>query len=357
MRIVGAAPGDNPDEPLVVAVREACALVGADLIVLRLPNGPSGRFEIRMPEGAPWPPPRLLVKWSARVAEKRKAFPLSEQDRPRRSPVKGGVMLPVFMPNGSIGVLGVFSSTRAAFSLEHCAVLTTLVQTAVSHTEAAQLKRQVEALTAAKVHDRLAREIHDGPLQTLLGVMLHLRSALAEGGQESRETLQTLESELQQTVRQMRVLVGTLRLARPHAALEERLRAALGRLEEATGLSWSLRWREPAQLLPTPVADEVFKVVNEALANVYRHSAAKRVGVTSRVQGDMFEVIVRDDGIGFDVAEGFRQDIYQQSFGLISMQERVTALGGTLTLRSQAGRGTRVLIRFPLSQLASDKTA
>lgn len=356
-RVARATSGDGPSETLAVAVREACALIGADLAVVRLPNGSFGPLEIRMPEGAPWPPTRLLLKWSADLAEKPCPIPLAERDRPRRPALLGGIVLPVFTPNGPMGVVGAFSSSRTAFSLEQCTVLALLVESALVHTEALRLRQHAEAITTVKVHDRVAREIHDGPLQTLSGVMLHLRSLMADAGRESREPLRTLEGELEQATKQMRALIRTLRLARPQGSVEQRLRAALTRLEQARGLSWSLRWQEPAAVLPTAVSDEVFKVINEALANVYRHSSAKRVGITSRVRGEMFEVIVRDDGIGFDVAEAFRQDIYRQSFGLISMQERVAALGGTLTLRSQAGRGTRVLIRFPLNQLESDKTA
>jgi signal transduction histidine kinase len=84
---------------------------------------------------------------------------------------------------------------------------------------------------------------------------------------------------------------------------------------------------------------------------VYRHSSAKHVEVQGRVRDNMLEVTVRDDGIGFDVAQALRMDSRKLSFGLISMQERVSALGGTLTLRSQSGRGTRVLISLPLKRM------
>jgi signal transduction histidine kinase len=271
----------------------------------------------------------------------------------------GGMILPVFGPRGSVGIVGVFSASRAAFSVEQCAVLMVLVQSALGRAEGVQLQQMAEEATAAEVHARLARDIHDGPLQTLLSATLRLRAALAKDRKRPRESLQVLERELAQTARQMRTLIRTLRLARSQGTIEERLKAALSRLKQAKGLTWTLRWRAPERLLQAAVADEIFRVVNEALANVYRHSCAKRVGVMSRRQGNTFEVIVRDDGIGFNVAEGLRRDISRKSFGLISMQERVAALGGTFTLRSQAGRGTRVLIRLPLRQdeKEMDKTA
>ena len=155
----------------------------------------------------------------------------------------------------------------------------------------------------------------------------------------------------------MRGLIRNLRVDHPDVSLEDRIRGALTRLEQTRGLTWSLRWRGPETGLQDTTEDEVFQVINEALANVYRHSSAKHVDVVGRVRGNALEITVRDDGIGFDVSQALRQDIRELSFGLISMRERVSTLGGTLTLRSQPGRGTRVFISVPLRQPGASKGA
>jgi signal transduction histidine kinase len=79
--------------------------------------------------------------------------------------------------------------------------------------------------------------------------------------------------------------------------------------------------------------------------------------VIGRVRSAEFEVVVRDDGVGFNVAEALRRDIRSLSFGLVGMQERMNALGGTLMLRSQPGQGTRVVLSVPLARSAAGMSA
>lgn len=356
-RVVRGASGDVPDEGLVIAVREAGALVGADLIVVRLPNGISGPLDIRVPEESVWPPVTLLDQWHAEVSRSMRLIQHAVREPPGGLALRHGVVLPIFSATGVAGVVGAFTTSRAGFTREQSVMLALLVQGAFAHTEAARLRRRTDALLTTEVHERVAREIHDGPLQMLSGIILHLRLARETADQKSSEKLQDLENELEQAIKQTRALIRNLRVAYPKATIEERLRTALSRLQQAQGLSWALQWQEPEGALAAPIADEIFAVINEALANVYRHSSAKHVDIQGRVHGDVFEVTVRDDGIGFDVAEALRQDIRKLSFGLISMQERMMALGGMLTLRSQSGRGTRVLISLPLGQGESGKSA
>ncbi|MGQ0549317.1 MAG: sensor histidine kinase [Armatimonadota bacterium] len=323
-------------------------MAGADLVVLRPPEGLVEEHEFRVPPGARWPPTRLLDRWHARITRTLRPVRLSSHERPRRPAIRGGIVFPVYTTSGGVGALGIFSSRRAVFSTFECASVSVLIQGAIARTEAIRIRQHTEAVATTDVHDRVTREIHDGPLQMLSGIMLHLRLVRATADQHSHEALDGLETELEHTIRQTRTLIRNLRLAHPELALEERVRNALVRLEQSRGVAWSLRWEGSQGVLPGPTADEVFQVINEALANVYRHSSAKRVIINGRVRNGAFEVTVRDDGVGFDVARTLRQDMRTLSFGLLNMQERMTSLGGRLTLRSQPGRGTRVLISLPL---------
>ncbi len=353
-RVVRASPDEEATVSLRAALRDAAKIAGADLMVLRLPDGPIAHMELRHPDDTPWPPGRLMDRWHADVVHRGRPVILAARDRPRRPAVRAGLVLPVFTCAGAVGTLGVFS-TRARFSPEQCAAPVLLVQAAAARIETERLRRHTEAVTTTEVHDHVARELHDGPLQLLAGIMLHLRLVRTATDAKSSEALQGLEIELEQAIKQTRALIRNLRVAHPQATIEARVREALARLERTRGLTWSLRWRSPDGVLNDSAADEVFQVINEALANVYRHSSAKHVEISGRVRADAFEVTVRDDGVGFDVAQALRMDSGRLSFGLISMQERVNALGGTLTLRSQSGKGTRVLISLPLGGLAPSR--
>ncbi|MDR7521689.1 MAG: GAF domain-containing sensor histidine kinase [Armatimonadota bacterium] len=348
--------GDDIRESLSAALATGRSLVGADVVALHVPCGADGLLDVRVPPDAAWPPLALLEHWRAEVIDRARPIMLDTQGDPPWSAPRAGIVLPLFGHGGTVGVLGAFRGDRT-FAAEEVAGLLLLAQVALSRAEARQVRRHVEAVTTSEVRDRLAREIHDGPLQRLSGLILHLRHARAGDGEALREAVQWLEAELEATVRQTRQLIHTLRLADAGTTLEERIRAALARLGQTRGLAGSLQWQIPEGTLPSAAADQLFQVINEALANIYRHAAAKRVDVVGRVYGGAVEVTVRDDGIGFDVAKGLRHDIRRLSFGLLSMQERIAALGGTLTLRSQSGRGTRVLIHLPLGQLHTAQNA
>jgi len=355
-RIARATPGSDDTASLASAVREAAALSGAEVAVLRLPDGPTDFIEVRHPAQTAWPPARLLQRWHAEIVQRKRPIELAGRDRPHRLPIRHGLILPVLAGSGAFGALGLFSSSPGVVADRSLAALLA-IQASVGRVEQARVRRHTEASTTSEVRDRVAREIHDGPLQLLSGIMLHLRLVRAGGRRGSIKTLIGLEGELEQAIRQMRALIRNLRVTHPEATLEERVKEALSRLERTRGLTCALRWRAPDTVIDETTADEVFQVINEALANVYRHSSAKRVEVHGRVREDALEVTVRDDGVGFDVAQALRTDARRLSFGLMTMQERVARLGGTLVLRSQSGRGTRVLIAVPTRRVEARKGA
>jgi signal transduction histidine kinase len=91
-----------------------------------------------------------------------------------------------------------------------------------------------------------------------------------------------------------------------------------------------------------------FRVAQEAFTNVIRHAQARRVDVELRAACGELELVVRDDGRGFDVGEARRRATRGKSQGLLSMQERVALAGGKLEIDSALGQGTAVRARLPL---------
>jgi signal transduction histidine kinase len=343
-------------ELLTAAMREACALADARLAVLRLPGG-SGEFaEFRVPPGSAWPSQRLVNGWHSRVLRTAKPFRIAAGDLPPRTRVSSGIVVPVFTATGALGSLTAFSPLRDAFGVGQCAALSLVVQGAVSRVEGIRSHRQSHALTVAEINERLARDLHDGPLQELMAMLLLLRTTPAAKA-DPREVRAGLARELRQAVGQMRALINRLRVPPQGTILEDRVRGALTRLQDLRGVSCTLQWEAPPGLLSPVAADEVFHVVNEALANVYRHSRARRVNLVARLRGRALEVTVGDDGVGFDVAQALRRDIRSLSFGIVSMRERMAEVSGTLEIRSQAGKGTRVRLVVPLDRAASKRTA
>jgi hypothetical protein len=101
--------------------------------------------------------------------------------------------------------------------------------------------------------------------------------------------------------------------------------------------------------LPVPVEATLYRVAQEALANVERHAQARRVSVLLECDGARARLTVEDNGIGFDGDAVPRSPDAAQGLGLLGRKERVALVGGTLLIESSAGAGTTILARIPLS--------
>jgi signal transduction histidine kinase len=199
-------------------------------------------------------------------------------------------------------------------------------------------------VTAERERARWARELHDSVLQGLGSRRLLLSSALKRGdGPGLAETVREVVDELSRDIEELRALITELR---PATLDELGLRAALedlvgrfatgGEFEVASDLSV-----EPHSLHPE-LETVVYRVAQEALTNVAKHSGAKAVSLRIGTEGGRLRVRVSDDGAGFDPEAG------TDGFGLAGMRERVELVGGDLVVESRPGSGTEVTASIPI---------
>lgn len=143
-------------------------------------------------------------------------------------------------------------------------------------------------------------------------------------------------------IAQLRALAIELR---PTALDDFGLVPALERLTDSyarrTGISTELAFGDPHARLPSQTETAIYRVVQESLTNVAKHSGATAVAVRGEARGDEFVVRIVDDGRGFDPHE------VSGGFGLGSMQERAALVAGTVRLTSSPGEGTTVEFRVP----------
>jgi signal transduction histidine kinase len=131
--------------------------------------------------------------------------------------------------------------------------------------------------------------------------------------------------------------------------LEPALRAHVEREASRAGLTVRLAL-DPLEPRPSDtVENTVFRVAQEALTNVIRHAHARVVEVQLHYTKGGLQLVVRDDGRGFEVATALRRATTGASNGLISMQERVALVGGDLEIESAPDRGTTIRARLPLT--------
>jgi PAS domain S-box-containing protein len=235
--------------------------------------------------------------------------------------------------------------------------ITERLQLEAELSEARQKLAEREGLT----QQRVARALHDGPVQDLmrLGMMVAEMQERAEAEtpwterqrlEELIPGLEIVRRELLAAATRLRQLTGSLR---PPGLEEMGLRQALEAYMRSQGLeegpyavSWAIS--DTVDTLPVAMRTALYNIIREALTNVRRHSRASRVKVAVRVCAHEVRLLVRDNGAGFTVPDHLARLVRQQQFGLIGMQERVQLQGGKLKIESAPGRGTAIRARLPL---------
>src|SRR4029077_654876 len=101
-----------------------------------------------------------------------------------------------------------------------------------------------------------------------------------------------------------------------------------------------------ASRLPGAIEIALYRIVQEALTNAAKHAKASRVGIRIGRKNRVFCCSIEDDGVGFDV-RAVQSNGKRRGLGLIGMQERLNAVGGTFSIDSVPGRGTKILIQVP----------
>ena len=192
---------------------------------------------------------------------------------------------------------------------------------------------------------RLARELHDDTIQSLLIVKGDLDSAGAQAKVASvAEVLHRSQASLARTIDGVRRFSRDLRPSLlDDLGLVDAIDWLVADVRKRSGIQLRLVVRGSRRRLP-PVAEvAVFRIVQEALRNVERHSGARSGGVWIGFLEHGLEVVVADDGTGFD------DRVSPGGAGLLGMRERAKLAGGELRVKSRRGRGLRVHLRLPIS--------
>ena len=256
--------------------------------------------------------------------------------------------IPLYSGEEKLGVMNVASPDWRSLSPEDLQLLYTVGDLLSIAVERARLFSRSTRLGALEERNRLAREIHDTLAQGLAATTLQLESAdalLEEGStQPVRKPLRRALALTRANLEEARRSVLDLRAAplegRP---LAEALELLVSRWEAETGIGARFEAVNGARPLPPRVESALYRMGQEALANVARHAGADLATVRLVVTPQRVRLVVEDDGRGFDVAA-----TPEDRHGIVGMRERVEMLGGTLELRSVPGRGTGIEATVPL---------
>lgn len=257
--------------------------------------------------------------------------------------------IPLYAHGKKLGVLNVASPDWRELSSDDLRLLYTIGDLMSISIERARLFAHSAEYGAVEERNRLAREIHDTLAQGLAAIALQLETAdaLLESGTDPARAQQAIEQSLsliRANLEEARRSVLDLRAA----PLEGRsLTQVLEMMTEQAAAQGNLKVNLDVtggnRPLPLRVETGLYRIAQEALTNIQRHADAKRVLIRLVATPGRVELNIEDDGRGFDPTQ-----VPKGRYGLIGLRERVKLLGGTLTVDSRSGGGTRLEVSVPL---------
>jgi signal transduction histidine kinase len=214
-----------------------------------------------------------------------------------------------------------------------------------------RLRRKAGALERA----RLVRELHDGAVQSLIGVEMQVDVLRRTSAGPLSAELERIQMLLREEVMKLRELMQQMKSSEVDARrLPQFLRDTVQRFQRETGIAGRFLMDDAEVSLPQPVCRELARIAQEALVNVRKHSGAKEVIVQLLQTNDTWELIIEDDGNGFPFAGRVSQsDLDSGDRAPAIIRERVRLIHGELTIESKPGRGARLEIRVSQAQVAA----
>jgi signal transduction histidine kinase len=279
---------------------------------------------------------------------------LDDQTRLLLEGVQSWMWVPLAIKGRMIGVIGVAHVERNYFTAHDADLALTVANQAAITMINAELYEHAQALAALQERQRLARNLHDAINQSLFsaGLIAEVLPRLWEQDpDEGRRSLEDLRRLMRGAQADMRLLLAELRpSALTDAELDDLLRLLGNALSGRTDIPVSVivtgqETLQEQRTLPPDVQVALYRLCQEGLNNIARHAGASRVDIQLQYETGAVELRIRDDGRGFDPAQ-----TPPGHYGLSMMRERATAVGAALSITSQPGYGTEVVIRWADTQ-------
>jgi two-component system nitrate/nitrite sensor histidine kinase NarX len=262
--------------------------------------------------------------------------------------VQSWMWVPLAIKGRMIGAVGVAHAERNYFTAHHAGLALTVANQAAITMVNAELYEHAHTLATLQERQRLARNLHDAVNQSLFsaGLIAEVLPRLWERDpDEGRRSLDDLRRLTRGAQADMRLLLAELR---PSTLTD----ADLGDLLRLLGSALAGRTNIPINvtvagegILPADIKVALYRLCQEGLNNIAKHAGASRVDIQLQSETDAVELRIRDDGRGFDP-----EQTPPGHYGLSMMHERAAAVGATLSITSQPGHGTEIVIRWAENQ-------
>jgi len=267
----------------------------------------------------------------------------------QRENAVGVVMYPLVFGARSVGFLAM-SFRRNAEDVTRSGLLVALAQQATLAVQLTRLAYSAKEAAVLMERTRIGQEIHDGLAQAFTGILLQLGAveefpSCRKRGSELAVTLSRIRELARDGLAEARRSVMALRLDQTRrAGLELALRQVAERSTVPGGVTCTFEGGGITTGLKPEHEHELLRIAQEAVSNAVRHARPHTVSITMTEESGQLILAVTDDGVGMEQSPELSA---RQGFGLASMRQRASAIGGDWQIESKPGRGTRVSVRMP----------
>jgi len=229
----------------------------------------------------------------------------------------------------------------------------------VDITTEVKAKQRLSALTRELINmqenerQRIAKELHDEVGQALSAIKINLNlmnKKLRPDSLDIRRTITKTDQIVNNLIIDLKRIALDLRPSMlDHLGLEATLHAYIKEFKSRTKLDVAYDISMLNKRLPIDIEITLYRIIQEALTNIVKHSSANKIGIDIKEQKERINIIIQDNGQGFSVDKAFNPETRGISFGIIGMQERVKNLGGDFEISSEKGKGTKLSLYVPIS--------
>jgi two-component system NarL family sensor kinase len=200
---------------------------------------------------------------------------------------------------------------------------------------------------------RIAQELHDSTVQHLVAASLTLMRLRTQSPEGEEKLWSDVDASLQEAMKELRTFGY---LMHPPALRARRLRSTLRAYVDGvasrSNLRIGVRSNPKVDKLPLPLQRSLFRIVQETLANVYRHASASHVSIQLRWIGDRLHLVITDDGRGLEGRSDHKGRPGRLGTGMRGIKARLDAFGGDLRITGRRPNGTRLLATIPVCHTA-----
>jgi signal transduction histidine kinase len=269
--------------------------------------------------------------------------------------------VPLILEKEVVGVIALGRQRSHSYYEEDKNILQILANQATIALKNTRLVKEREKRIIVEERNRLAREIHDGIAQSIAAIAIQIESCIRVFEKNPTQVKRWLEDGLLQLRNSIKDIRKSIYSLRPKPTdtlgLQKAIRNKLDEFRISTNIQCEFQAKGTSNELPKKLEETIFEIVSEALQNIYKHAQANKVQILVNYHRNKVDVFVRDNGIGFSLAQVLMRNSDEEHFGLLNMNGLVQKCEGSFQVNSKEGLGTEIEISIPLIERAEDEVS